>query len=521
MARTESVDVAHTLKKPKQHPFPLHLVWAVVGMLLLMASPAIAEGQDGHQKALEALGGRSTIQAITRIEVRATGVNYEPMENVVVETPIHTSDDTVTMVWEPGTDRFRRETALHTIFPFKGSWEFKEIFDGSAGALTGRVGIRPSADNQLPPSRLGANLKEFWLLNPQFLLANATLARGAQSLPGSRSRDLALTLPDAQTEWTVRLDRETMLPATVSVSEHDPVFGLVDVTATFSDWRDVAGIKTPFRVTKRVDGVLVRQEIRQTVAYHTSAKSTEFNLPTDAAGGQPDEALVQWGWGMSHWFLRRVAMAAPADADQSRPVEFIEVADGVFQVTGSSHHNLVIVGPDSLVVVDAPLYDRRSHSVLQALADRWPDRPVRQLILTHHHNDHIGGLQPYIVAGAQLVVPARDHAFFAAVVRRTLGITADILPVADHARLAGFQREISVRAVPNSHANDLLVVHLPKEELLFVTDLFSPGRETQNPLLASELLNAIRFQGLAVSQLVGGHGRGTEPLSALEAAAGQ
>nr|WP_268885129.1 MBL fold metallo-hydrolase [Iodidimonas gelatinilytica] len=187
--------------------------------------------------------------------------------------------------------------------------------------------------------------------------------------------------------------------------------------------------------------------------------------------------------------------------------------------TRQQHHNLVIVGSDSLVVVDAPLYDRRSRAVLAALAKRWPDKPVRDLVLTHHHNDHIGGLQPYVAAGARLVVPGRDHGFFDALVRRTLGIEAEILPVSAPMTLRDFSKEVSLHLVPNSHANDMLAVYLPEDGLMFVSDLFSPGRSAQNPLLASELLNAIRFQGLAVSRLVGGHGRGVEPLSALEAAA--
>ncbi|GEQ98515.1 hypothetical protein JCM17844_21520 [Iodidimonas gelatinilytica] len=169
--------------------------------------------------------------------------------------------------------------------------------------------------------------------------------------------------------------------------------------------------------------------------------------------------------------------------------------------------------------MDAPLYDRRSRAVLAALAKRWPDKPVRDLVLTHHHNDHIGGLQPYVAAGARLVVPGRDHGFFDALVRRTLGIEAEILPVSAPMTLRDFSKEVSLHLVPNSHANDMLAVYLPEDGLMFVSDLFSPGRSAQNPLLASELLNAIRFQGLAVSRLVGGHGRGVEPLSALEAAA--
>ncbi|GER08465.1 hypothetical protein GCM10007972_26300 [Iodidimonas muriae] len=518
MARTGNNAFAHMFKMSKLWSFPLRMAGTLFGALVCMGASAMAGDQDTYQKALDSVGGRAAIEAIAWVEARLTGFNYEPMENVVMETPIHTSDDKLRIVWEPGSNRFRRETVLETIFPFKGSWTYQEVFDGSAGILTGRDGFRPSAQKQLAPARIGADLKEFWLFNPQFLLAHARPVEGASS-PESSTGDITLSLPDRPTEWRLRLDQGEMLPIRLSVTEQDPVFGPVEVTATYGDWRELDGIMTPFRVTKRVDGALVRQEIRETVLYHKTRTSDEFNLPDGAATGQPDASLLNWGWGMAHWFLRRAAMAAPADADQSQPVEFLEVGKGVFQVTGSSHHNLVIVGSDSLVVVDAPLYDRRSHAVLAALAERWPDKPVRDLVLTHHHNDHIGGLQPYVAAGARLVVPRRDHGFFDAVVRRTLGIEAEILSVSAPLTLPDFSRKVSLHLVPNSHANDMLAVFLPEEGLMFVSDIYSPGRSAQNPLLSSELLNAIRFQGLAVSRLVGGHGRGVEPLSALEAAA--
>ena len=351
------------------------------------------------------------------------------------------------------------------------------------------------------------------VVNPQALLVHGE----PLDLPGLGPDELALVLPETEAAWRVRLDPDSRLPRSVTVTETDPVLGPVQVTAAFDDWRETQGIATPFRVTKRVDGALVRRELRETVAYLPAGDEGDaFAAPEGLPAGDGDDDLFAWGWDMAHWFLRRAAMAAPADDDQSREVTFLEVGEGVFQVLGSSHHNLVIVGQDGLAVVDAPLYDRRSRAVLDALAARWPDKPVTDLVLTHHHNDHVGGLQPYVAAGARLVVPARSAPFFDGVVRRTLGVEPEILPVAEKATLPGFGPAVSLHAVPNSHANDMLVVHLPSQRLLFNSDLFSPGREAQHPLWAAELLFGIRHHGLDVAKIVGGHGHGAEPLAALE-----
>jgi|GEM_PF-1317608 len=498
------------------HAFSIGLCLVVA--LFFSLSSASAEGRSVHDQTLQALGGLPALTAVKAVEIQGNGSNFEPFENVVSETPIHTSDDTTRVTWQPASGEFHREVDLRTAFPFPGHWDFVEIFDGTRGYRNGRDGFRPSAGGVLTPARIGATQKDIWLLNPQFLVAHAVAVSDGPGSTGADQYRLALKLPDAGTIWAVDLDHATMLPRRITVTETDPLLGQVKVTASYDDWRAVAGITTPFRIAKHVDGALVRREIRDDISYSQTKLAGRFSIPEGQ--GAPDDTggLYDWGWDMSHWFLRRAGMAAPADEDQSSDVGFLGVGNGVFQITGSSHHNLVIEGSDRLIVVDAPLYDRRSRAVLRALKERWPDKPVKQLILTHHHNDHVGGLQPYISAGAELVVPAGTRDLFDDVVKRTLGVSAEITAVTEHATLAGSGRDVALYAVPNSHANDMLVVYLPSERLLFNSDLFSPGRDTQHPLWAGELLAAIRFLNLDVANIVGGHGHGAEPLQALESA---
>lgn len=280
MARAGNSAFAHMFKMPKLWSFPLRMAGALFGALVCMAASAMAGDQDTYQKALDSVGGRAALEAVLRVEARLSGINYEPMENVVVETPIHTSDDKLRILWEPGSNRFRRETVLETIFPFKGSWTYQEVFNGSAGILTGRDGFRPSAEKQLAAARIGADLKEFWLFNPQFLLAHARPVEGASS-QGSSAAEITLSLPDRPTSWRVRLDRERMLPVRLSVTEQDPVFGPVEVTATFSDWRELDGIMTPFRVVKRVDGAWCVRKSAKRCSITRPAKAMPSSCPTN------------------------------------------------------------------------------------------------------------------------------------------------------------------------------------------------------------------------------------------------
>jgi glyoxylase-like metal-dependent hydrolase (beta-lactamase superfamily II) len=230
-----------------------------------------------------------------------------------------------------------------------------------------------------------------------------------------------------------------------------------------------------------------------------------------------DIPMYSRGWNMAHWFVRRISLGGPMDTDASRPVESLEVGKGVYQALGSSHHNLVIEVDKGLVVVDAPLYPSRQWAVLEALEERWPDKPVRHLILTHHHYDHSGGLATYVAAGIPITMHVQNRQlFFDAFVRRGLG-TPDIRGVGEETHLEFGNRAISLYEIPTVHADGMFGVYLPDERMIFIPDIYSPGQESRNNLWASEALSAVLFLEVPVERLVGAHGRGTNTLVEMEA----
>jgi hypothetical protein len=65
----------------------------------------------------------------------------------------------------------------------------------------------------------------------------------------------------------------------------------------------------------------------------------------------------------------------------------------------------------------------------------------------------------------------------------------------------------------------MLVAYLPKEQLLFVSDLFSPGAPRQIAAFCRELLDAIQKYHLQVVGIVGGHGNKVGALAEVQQAA--
>jgi glyoxylase-like metal-dependent hydrolase (beta-lactamase superfamily II) len=80
-------------------------------------------------------------------------------------------------------------------------------------------------------------------------------------------------------------------------------------------------------------------------------------------------------------------------------------------------------------------------------------------------------------------------------------------------------RGVEIYPITNSHAEGMLVAYLPREKLLFVTDLFSPGAPRQVPVWCSELLTALERYDLKVERIIGGHGNKVSTLAELRQAA--
>jgi glyoxylase-like metal-dependent hydrolase (beta-lactamase superfamily II) len=216
------------------------------------------------------------------------------------------------------------------------------------------------------------------------------------------------------------------------------------------------------------------------------------------------------------------------DEEQTR-VEFTEVAKGVFHITGGTHHSVAIEMADHLIVGDAPLYEERSQAVLEALAKKFPGKPVRFLVSSHFHNDHSGGTRAYIAAGATVVAGKITEDFFKQIAaaphtRVPDSLQKDPKPLAfaavetEKKVLTDGARTVEVYPVENSHADGMLVLYVPDEKLLYVTDLFSPGAARQPPVWPGELLNAIQRFGLQVERIVGGHGNKVGTLAELRQA---
>ena len=447
---------------------------------------------------------------VDTVRIVASGQRFTPRQSISPGGgPRHTADYDVTVTWNPASWRAREEWVMHTVYPADTVLEFTMTYGETAGTKEGRHNYAATGPSTAPigAARIGTNFKDLWLTNPIILGAHADASLPATpiSIDGRPMELRRLWAHD--TEWTMIVDPGTGLPAEVITTEADPHNAQVPVRVVFSGWREVSGVPFPFQVEQYVNGKLMRREIRSSI--EVNPRDADIEIPRDLEN--TDAAMRAWGWHRSTLLLARAGLGGPQDNPQIANVAFEEVGPNIYHVTGGTHHGLAIVGPDGIAMVDAPWFPERSAVVLEQLQARWPNLPVRYIILTHHHIDHSGGFRSFVEAGATLVAHADAVPFFEHALRLAGHPNTRAVSVSDTASLEGIGRRIEVFDIPNSHADAYVAAYVPDTRLLFNADLFSPNRDRQFAPWLNGLLNAVRYHGIEVERHVGGHGSGYGP----------
>src|SRR5437868_13472654 len=111
--------------------------------------------------------------------------------------------------------------------------------------------------------------------------------------------------------------------------------------------------------------------------------------------------------------MRTVLIAAAIAAASSialaqgrgpNPVQAIQpVKPGLFVVAGAGANSLVRVTPDGVILVDTKLTGEQNYNALLEQIKTVTDKPVKFVIVTHHHADHTGNIDRFLAAGAQVI----------------------------------------------------------------------------------------------------------------------
>jgi glyoxylase-like metal-dependent hydrolase (beta-lactamase superfamily II) len=174
-----------------------------------------------------------------------------------------------------------------------------------------------------------------------------------------------------------------------------------------------------------------------------------------------------------------IGLGGPAFGQAQRPqieTRKVEGTDNIYIFRNGNHQAMFIVTKGGVIATDPVAYGRPTGG--QQYVDeirRITNQPIRYLIYSHHHYDHIAGGKAFKDAGARIIGHRNVKARL-----EPLGDPNTPLPdelVGDQGRvitLGGTRLELHY--VGRNHSDSTLVMLLPKEKIVFVVDLLPVGR---------------------------------------------
>jgi len=312
----------------------------------------------------------------------------------------------------------------------------------------------PAAPERDQRTAVDGRLMQIWLTPHGFI--KAAMAGNAsaktETVRGAKKTIISVTTPTkARLEGTLN---EQNLVERIETWYDNPVLGDTMYEAVFKDYKDFGGLKFPTHIVQQSGGYPVLDVTITDVKPNVAAA---IEVPPN---------------------IRQAKAPAPEALSPER------VSDGIWIIPGGAK-SVAVEFRDYLVVVDAPETETRSIAVIDAVKKTVPGKPIRYVINTHPHFDHSGGLRTYAAEGATVITQRDNIPYYEQVWANPRTINPDRL--AKSGRKPVFEGVVGSRMVTdgsrdlfiyhyagNMHNAGMVMVYLPREQILIEADSFTP-----------------------------------------------
>jgi len=145
-----------------------------------------------------------------------------------------------------------------------------------------------------------------------------------------------------------------------------------------------------------------------------------------------------------------------------------KVRDNFYMIrNGQSGNCSVLIADDGVVLIDNKF--EMDHDGIMTKLREITDKPVLYVINTHMHGDHSGGNAKKQDLGAKVI--AHENARFQMAMTQTKGLPT--ITLEDHMRLYHGEFILDIYWLGRGHTDGDIVVHLPKQNMIFMGDLFA------------------------------------------------
>ena len=175
-------------------------------------------------------------------------------------------------------------------------------------------------------------------------------------------------------------------------------------------------------------------------------------------------------------FAGAVGLTAQAQQPQQPPFATtkVEGTENVYIFRNGNHQSMFVVTPDGVIATDPIGYGRpQGGATYVSEIKKVTNQPIKYVIYSHHHFDHIAGGKAFKDEGATFIAQKRAKERLA-----MLDDPHTIMPdrTFDKSRtikLGGTELELTYLGL--NHSDSTIVMRLPKEKILFAVDFIPVG----------------------------------------------
>ena len=499
---------------------------------------------------VEALGGTSNLAAAAAISYQSAGQAFEFQEN---PEPVNgkVADFTYTLEYALAGNQSKQSWNVKTEYAYESDFSFVETIEGTRGNSEGTTGFFSQffagfgvEGDPMFSTKLAARQKTLFMSSP---LAIAKLISSNNSASGSNlgtvntgyntsSLGFGNDTPDVE----LIIDQNTKLPVKAQTLENDPLYGDVVYEVVYEEWITVNDLKLPNKLTHILNGHTIRTE---TLSNHAiSATVSASNLKVATSDWTYDQAQARYGYLSSQFHFRTLMQTFALDfpveyTNQTSPLALPSAAvandPNVFRISGDfqSHYTYAFKVNGELVLYDSPVNNRRSAAVLSKVRSSFSTDPIKYVVNSHNHFDHVGGVRGNLAEGGELVVGQGSKAAYEAILKNPYtvlpnpieGKTVNVIGVTSEMTIGTGDDQLILYTLATEHAehNDYVVIYKPSTKTLYSNDVYNPGfinifdfagtaNQHRLVLLAKNLVTLVDSKGLDVQTSYCSHGFTTQ-----------
>ena len=472
--------------------------------VLAFACVLAAQQSSAVQKAADTLG----VAKIKTLQFTGSGQNFSVGQNYLPSEPwppVPVKNYTAVINFDTGSMRVEmlREISTSTMPKGGGAPFFGEQRQIAAVSGDYAWNIPPAGGNAQPnPGSQMERMLALWATPQGFV--KAAMANNATTKGAGGATEVSFTV-GGKYKMTGTISANGQVE-TVTTWIDQPIVGDMAVVTKYTAYKDFGGVMFPSHILQTQDGY---PSLDLTISAVTANPAFTLDVPQNVRTFTPPQEKV----------------------------DSQKMADGVYYLTGGSHHSMVIEMKDYIVVEDVPLTVARATAVLTKAKELVPNKPIRYVVTSHHHWDHLGGIRTGMNEGATIITYQSNKAFLERVAKTQHTINPDPLSASKKgAKIQGVgakyvitdgNRTIELHLLTGyEHTGDMLVLYLPKEKILAEPDAFTPPPQAGTPLVrtaipyAKALYDNLQRLKLDVQVICPLHGNRTTTIAEVGKASG-